>query len=120
MSGLTTGAARAGKSVKRRATTSRATGDLQTGAPSKPSWPAPIERERARHEMRMQCLLAKWICTALGVISAATLAIFFLQGFGAGGFKLSEPVLHWIGAATVGEIGTLATLVYSTFFTRKR
>jgi hypothetical protein len=75
-----------------------------------------IERKTAKHEMEMQWFLAKFICAALGICCLATLSIFFLQGFGPYGFKLSERVLHWIGAVTVGEIGTLATLVYSAFF----
>jgi len=75
-----------------------------------------IECERAQQQMKIEWFLVKFICAALAVCSIGTLAIFFLEGFQTGGFKLSDPVLHWIGAATVGEIGTLATMVYSAFF----
>ena len=75
-----------------------------------------IERQRAEHEMRLREFLAKFMCLMLGICCAATLSIFLFQGFHARGFGLQENILHWLGAATLGEIGTLASIVYSALF----
>jgi hypothetical protein len=46
--------------------------------------------------------------------------IFLLQGFGILGFKLSDTVLKFIGAGTIGEIGGLLALTFRAVFLKKR
>jgi hypothetical protein len=53
-----------------------------------------------------------FLFAAYGFLLAATIAIFFLQGFHAWGFSLETSLLKWLGAATIGEIGGL---LYITF-----
>jgi len=42
------------------------------------------------------------------------------EGFHAWGFNLDTSLMHWIGAATIGMVGTLTMLVYKAFFSRSR
>jgi hypothetical protein len=75
-----------------------------------------IEQARALHEMSMQKLLALYICGALSVTTLATVVLFYLQGFHAFGFQLDNGTMHWLGVATIGEIASLAGIVYGAFF----
>ncbi|HZL27305.1 MAG TPA: hypothetical protein VFC39_12335 [Acidobacteriaceae bacterium] len=53
---------------------------------------------------------------AYGLFSAATFAIFFLQGFHAWGFQLDLKVLLCLSGATIGEIGGLLLLTFRVVF----
>ena len=75
-----------------------------------------VEKERVRHEMKMQRILAAFVCCVFGTSCLASMAIFFLQGFRLRGFRLETELMHWIGVATIGVIGTLASIVYRALF----
>ena len=75
-----------------------------------------IDRARAEHEMNMQKFLALFSSCALSGTTAVALGLFFLQGFHAWGFQLDNSLMHWIGAATIGSIASLAATVYGAFF----
>ena len=75
-----------------------------------------LAREKARHEMAMQRLLAGFVCSWLLGSSVACLSLFFLQGFKPMGFHLDPALMQWIGGATIGEFGMLAPIVYRGFF----
>lgn len=75
-----------------------------------------ISRRREEHTMAMQRCLAAGVGILLSVSSIASLSIFFLQGFHVSGFNLSESLMHWIGAMTIGSLGGLTTIVYRAFF----
>lgn len=71
---------------------------------------------RATHNMAMERGLARYVCALLGVSVVTALALFCLEGFHAWGFNLDVSLMHWIGGATIGMVGTLAMLVYRAFF----
>lgn len=54
-----------------------------------------------------------------GFFSFSTVAIIFLQGFKVKGFNLDPGFLHWLGAATVGEIGILVQIAYKALFKKE-
>jgi len=62
--------------------------------------------------------LAQFACLSLGIECVAILAIYCLQGFHAWGFQLEAGLMHWLGAATVGTVASLATIVYRETFRR--
>jgi hypothetical protein len=78
--------------------------------------PGLLELEWARHTMQMQRTLARFICRALAWSSAATIGMFYMQGFHCLGFHLPDALMHWMGAVTVGEIASLSALVYGALF----
>jgi hypothetical protein len=75
-----------------------------------------IEREWLRHTIHMQRTLASFICRALAFSLAATIGIFYLQGFHYLDFHLPDSLMHWMGAVTLGEIASLSAMVYGAFF----
>ena len=58
----------------------------------------------------------KYALWLFGFCVICTFTIFFLQGFNAWGFHLPENLLHWLGAATVGEVATITVIVYRNTF----
>ncbi len=68
-------------------------------------------------ELRKQA--AKFLYMAYGGILVFTISVVYLQGFKLCGFNISSEFLHWLGAATVGEVAGLAFLVYSFLFGKK-
>jgi hypothetical protein len=65
-----------------------------------------------RADARVRWHASRFLAKALGGSLAATFGIIILQGFHLWGFTLSEPFLHWLGAATVGELAGLAAMVW--------
>jgi hypothetical protein len=63
--------------------------------------------------------MVTFLLWAYGFLLAGTMALFFLQGFRTGGFHLEEATMHWLGAATIGEIGGLLTRTFGYFFKRR-
>ncbi len=53
----------------------------------------------------------KYALWLFGFCVISTFTIFFLQGFGVGGFNLPVEILKWLGAATVGEVATITVIV---------
>ena len=88
--------------------------------------PVPVSvRERvtkatADHTFHLQKQIVGFLLRAYGGLLAASVIIFLLQGFGTWGFKLSETVLKFIGAGTIGEIGGLLALTFRAVFVKKR
>ncbi|MBI5779634.1 MAG: hypothetical protein HZA49_09305 [Planctomycetes bacterium] len=76
-------------------------------------------RER-EHMMQWQGTTTKFLLSAYGALLFFTILIIFLQGFKAWGFQLESAFLHWLGGATIGEVGGLALLVYGFFFKKPR
>ena len=74
--------------------------------------------ERIR-DMAIKDKLVNFLLFSFGGAVIATFAIFFFHGFKLGGFILPESLLRWLGVATIGEIGGLASLVYGAFFRGK-
>jgi len=87
-----------------------------TVTPSKTSF---FDEAQAEHERRLQNRTSDFLLRAYGVLLAATLLIFFLQGFALWGFHLEETTLHWIGAATVGQTAGLLALAIRSIFRGK-
>jgi hypothetical protein len=75
-----------------------------------------IERIR---DMAIKGKLVNFLLFSFGGVVIATFTIFFFHGFKLGGFILPESLLRWLGVATIGEIGGLASLVYGAFFRGK-
>jgi hypothetical protein len=71
------------------------------------------------HNIGLQKQIVSFLVRAYGSLLAASVATFLLQGFGIGGFKLSETVLRYVGAATIGEIGGLLALTFRAVFMKK-
>jgi len=68
------------------------------------------------HQRALQNRHSYFLLTAYGSLLAATMPIFYLQGFRVGGFHLELSTLNWIGIATVGQIAGLATLTWKAVF----
>jgi hypothetical protein len=79
-----------------------------------------IDREDALSIISIRERAASFLFKAYGGLLAATMAVIFLQGFQVWGFKLDSQFLHWLGAATIGEVGGLAALVYGFLFRKTR
>jgi hypothetical protein len=54
----------------------------------------------------------RFLRRAYGCTLSVTLIIILLQGFKLGGFTLPDSFLHWLGAATVGQIAGLFTMAF--------
>jgi hypothetical protein len=54
---------------------------------------------------------ARFLRRIFGFTILMTFAIILCQGFHVVGFHLSETFLHWLGAATVGEVAGLFAMV---------
>jgi hypothetical protein len=50
------------------------------------------------------------LLTAYSSVLGVVMLILLLEGFRMWGFHLSEPVLQWLGAASVGAVAGLLTL----------
>ena len=71
------------------------------------------------HNIGLQKQIVSFLLKAYGSLLAASVSIFLLQGFGIDGFRLSEAVLKYVGAATIGEIGGLLALTFRAVFTKR-
>jgi len=78
-----------------------------------------VTRATTENTIDLQQKIVGFLLRAYGGLLVASVAIFFLQGFNLWGFKLSETVLKFIGAATIGEIGGLITLTIRAVFVKK-
>ena len=78
-----------------------------------------VTKATADHTFHLQNQIVRFLLRAYGGLLAASVLIFLLQGFGIWGFKLSETVLKFIGAGTIGEIGGLLTLTLRAVFVKK-
>jgi hypothetical protein len=93
--------------------------------PSRSFAPPPISvkewvtKATADHTFHLQKQIVRFLLQAFGGLLAASVLNFFLQGFGVWGFKLSETVLKFIGAGTIGEIGGLLALTLRAVFVKK-
>jgi hypothetical protein len=79
-----------------------------------------VTKATADHTFHLQKQIVGFLLRAYGGLLAASVIIFLLQGFGIWGFKLSETVLKFIGAGTIGEIGGLLALTFRAVFVKKR
>jgi hypothetical protein len=57
-----------------------------------------------------------FLLAAYGTLLAATMVIFFLQGFRLWGFFLEPSILKWLGGATIGEVVGLLTITIRYYF----
>ena len=71
-----------------------------------------LERKRELQNLAIQKFLVYFACLTLGACCLTTLAMFVFQGFHTAGFNLDKSLMHWMGGATIGSIGGLATIVY--------
>jgi hypothetical protein len=78
-----------------------------------------VTKASADHKFHLQKQIVRFLLRAYGALLAASALIFLLQGFGTWGFKLSETMLKFVGAITIGEIGGLLTLTIRGVFVRK-
>ena len=72
------------------------------------------------HTINLQKRIVSLLLRVYGALLAASILIFLLQGLSLWGFKLSETVLKFVGAATLGEIGGLLTHTIRAVFGKKR
>jgi hypothetical protein len=79
-----------------------------------------VTKATADHTFHLQKQIVGFLLRAYGGLLATSVIIFLLQGFGTWGFKLSETVLKFIGAGTIGEIGGLLALTFRAVFVKKR
>jgi hypothetical protein len=70
-----------------------------------------LDRYEVRSSVRVRTESAVFLRRAFGFSLGATFCLIFLQGFGPWGFHLSEPFLHWLGVATVGQVAGLFAMV---------
>ena len=75
-----------------------------------------IEHEEAMSTIALRERAASFLFKAYAGLLASTVLIIFLQGFHLWGFHLEAGFLHWLGAATIGEVAGLAALVYGALF----
>lgn len=78
-----------------------------------------LERERVRAHLDMQKQALSFIQRVYGSLLFVTMIIIIFQGFKLWGFSLESSFLHWLGASTVGEVASLAILVYKALFGMK-
>ena len=81
-------------------------------APTKRWIEAYTERKRLEHRDRA----VKWVLRTFTFALTGSFVILVLQGFKLWGFCLPEPFLHWLGAATVGEVVGLVGVVFKFLF----
>jgi hypothetical protein len=60
--------------------------------------------------------IVTFLLAAYGALLAATMAIFFLQGFRSCGFSLDLSILKWLAGVTIGEIAGLLTITIKYYF----
>jgi hypothetical protein len=65
---------------------------------------------------QQQVKVINFLLWAYGGLLAATMLVFFLQGFRLWGFSLDVALLRWLGGATVGEIAGLLVLSLRAIF----
>jgi hypothetical protein len=68
------------------------------------------------HDRGLQNRSTGFVLRAYGSLLAATMLIFFLQGFRLWGFHLEETTLHWLEAATIGQTAGLLTITIKLIF----
>lgn len=68
---------------------------------------------------QQQVKVVNFLLWAYGGLLAATMLIFFLQGFRLWGFSLEVGLLRWLGGATVGAIAGLLALTLRAVFRSK-
>lgn len=61
--------------------------------------------------------IVQFLLRAYGGTLMATFGLFYLQGFGL--VHLPQPTLHWLGAATIGELTGLLALTIRSVFAKK-
>ena len=71
-----------------------------------------IKHAKVMSDIQVRERTVEFLRRALGWSIAATFILIFLQGFGVGGFNLSESFLNWLGGATVAQIGGLLVMAY--------
>jgi hypothetical protein len=92
--------------------------------PANPKLPATRTPEQwgylatTQANLHHQGQIVPFLLWAYALFSAATFAIFFLQGFHAWGFNLDLKVLLCLAAATISEIGGLLLLTFRVVFRR--
>jgi len=79
-----------------------------------------VTKATANHTIHLQRQIVRFLLRAYGGLLGASVLIFLLQGFSILGFKLSDTVLKFIGAGTIGEIGGLLALTFRAVFLKKR
>ena len=75
-----------------------------------------VTRVTTEHTIALQKQIITFLLCAYAGLLVASVAIFIFQGFALWGFKLSETVLKFVGAGTLGEIGGLLTLTFRSVF----
>jgi len=75
-----------------------------------------MEIEEASQRIKLKGFLARFACISLGICCFFALVLFCLQGLRFHGFDLDPGLMHWLGLATVGCVGSLALIVYKSTF----
>lgn len=73
-----------------------------------------ITKESSDLQMRERAVYLMLAIFSLTVLS--TLLMLNFEGFGAWGFDLPDPFLHWLGVATVGEVAGLLVITFRYLF----
>jgi hypothetical protein len=68
------------------------------------------------HKIGLQSRIVRVLLTAYAGVLGVVMLILILEGFRMWGFHLSEGVLQWLGAASVGAIAGLLTLTMRGVF----
>jgi hypothetical protein len=79
-----------------------------------------VEQITTVNQINLQQKIIGFLLKAYGGLLAATMLIFFLQGFKVAGFTLDAALLKWLGGATIGEIAGLLTLTFSAVFKQRK
>jgi len=78
-----------------------------------------MKEKQVESDISLRSKMIAFLFWMYGFFSFSTVVIIFLQGFKVKGFNLAPGLLHWLGAATVGEIGILAQIAYKALFKKE-
>jgi hypothetical protein len=70
-----------------------------------------LRRVEVKSRIRVRTESALFLRKTFGFSLFMTFGIIFCQGFHVWGFHLSDAFLHWLGAATVGQVSALLAMV---------
>jgi hypothetical protein len=77
-----------------------------------------LKKKQVESDIGLREKMIAFLFWMYGFLLVSTVVIIFLQGFKVKGFSLNLGFLHWLGGATIGEIGILAGITYRALFKR--
>jgi len=78
-----------------------------------------IKREDALSIIALRKPATLFAFTAFGILLLSSIVIVFLQGFQTAGFHLESRFFDWLGPAILGQVATIALIIYKSVFGKK-